>query len=105
VIVWDLRTGERRATLTGHTQPVNAIACTRLDDSTPIAITAAGTVGYSSLGEVIIWDLHTRRIQQKLAAPYPVGALICDSDQGIAIGTATEMIRFQYVRPEKAGFL
>jgi len=28
VLVWDLRTGERRATLAGHTLPVNAVACT-----------------------------------------------------------------------------
>ena len=32
-----------RTTLAGHTQPVNAVACTRLEDGTPIAITGAGS--------------------------------------------------------------
>ena len=43
MIVWDLRTGQQRTTLAGHTQPVNAVACTHLEDGTPIAITGAGS--------------------------------------------------------------
>ena len=40
VIVWDLRTGRQRATLAGHTRPgERGIACTRLDDGTPLAVT------------------------------------------------------------------
>ena len=39
MIVWDLRTGQQHATLAGHTEPVNAVACTHLEDGTPIAIT------------------------------------------------------------------
>ena len=35
VIVWDPRTGRQHATLAGDTQPVNAVACTRLEDGTP----------------------------------------------------------------------
>ena len=42
MIVWDLRTGQQHTTLAGHTQPVSAVACTRLEDGTPIAITGAG---------------------------------------------------------------
>ena len=78
MIVWDLRTGQQRATLPGHTQPVNAVACTRLEDGTPIAITGgAGDVGGSG-GEVIVWDLRTG--QQRATLPghtQPVRAVAC----------------------------
>jgi WD40 repeat protein len=98
VIVWDLRTGQRHTTaLAGHTRPVvNAVACTHLEDGTPIAVTGAGDIG--GAGEVIVWDLRTGRMQQTLAAPYPVGALCCDSVGGVVIGTATEIVRLQYER-------
>ena len=59
VIVWDLRTGQQRTILAGHTQPVNAVACTRLEDGTPIAITAAAGGRYDDAGQVIVWDLRT----------------------------------------------
>ena len=94
MIVWDLRTGRQRTTLTGHTQSARAVACTRLDDGTPLAITAGGDL--LAAGEVIVWDLRAGRMQQTFVAPYAVGALSCDSDQGIAVGTATEIVRLQY---------
>ena len=74
---------------------MNAVACTRLEDGTPIAITGAGSGGG---GEVIVWDLRTGRMQQTLAAPYPVSALCCDSGRGVAIGTATEIVGLQHQR-------
>jgi WD40 repeat protein len=95
LIAWDLRTGQQHTTLTGHTKPVYAVACTRLDDGTPIAVTGGGGRDYSA-GELIAWDLRTGRMQQTFAAPYPVGALCCDSDRGVAIGTASEIVRLQY---------
>jgi WD40 repeat protein len=82
VIVWDLRAGQQHATLPGPTRPVNAVACTHLEDGTPIPITSGGGIGGAD-GEVIVWDLRTGRIQQTLAAPYSVGALCCDSGQGV----------------------
>jgi hypothetical protein len=88
VLVWDLRTGQQRTALPGPTRLVLAVACTRLEDGTPIAVTATG-------GEVIVWDLHAGRMQQTLALPYPVGAVSCDSDRGVTIGTATEIVRLQ----------
>ena len=94
VFVWDLRTSQQGTTLAGHTQPVHAVACSHLEDGTPIAVTGAGRVGGG--GEVFVWDLRTGRIQQTLAAPYPVSAVCCDSDGGVAIGTATEIVRLEY---------
>jgi WD40 repeat protein len=71
-----------RPILPGPTEIVNAVACTHLEDGTPIAITGGGGIGGAD-GEVIVWDLRTGRIQQTLAAPYSVGALCCDSGQGV----------------------
>jgi WD40 repeat protein len=94
VIVWDLRTGQQRTTLTGHAQPVYAVACTRLDDGTPVAVTGGGD--WAAGGEVIVWDLRTGQMQQTFAEPYPVRAISCDSDRGVVIGMATEIVRLQY---------
>ena len=52
-------------TLPGHTRPVNAVACTRLEDGTPIAIT--GGAGDLDRGEVIVWDLRTGQQRATLA--------------------------------------
>ena len=77
VIVWDLRTGQQRTTLTGHTQPVHAVACTHLEDGTPIAITGAGD-DYSGAGEVIVWDLRTGQQRTTLTGhTQPVHAVAC----------------------------
>jgi WD40 repeat protein len=97
VIVWDLRTGQQHATLAGHTESVNAVACTRLEDGTPIALSGGG--GLVGGGEVIVWDLCTGRMQQTLAVPYPVGALCCYSGQRVAIGTATEIAGLRHEGP------
>jgi len=93
VMVWDLRTGLQRTTLIGHTKPVRAVACTQLD-GTPIAITGAGYYGHGG-GEVMIWDLRTGRLQQSFAMPYPVGSLACDPNNGVVVGTATEVVRLE----------
>jgi WD40 repeat protein len=62
VIVWNLATGRQHATLSGHTQPVNAVACTYLPDGTPLAITGAGVIERAgNAGEVIVWNLATGR--------------------------------------------
>ena len=75
MIVWDLRTGQQHATLAGHTQPVNAVACTHLEDGTPIAVTGAGGDGG---GEVIVWDLRTGQQHTTLAGhTQPVNAVAC----------------------------
>jgi WD40 repeat protein len=55
VIVWDLPTGRRRTTLTGHLGPVKAIACTDIG-GTPVALTAA-LDPIPPLG-VSVWDLR-----------------------------------------------
>jgi hypothetical protein len=74
---------------------MRAVACTHLEDGTPIAITGAG--GYfGGAGEVIVWNRRTGRIQQTPAAPYPVDALCCNSGRGVAIGTATEVVALQH---------
>jgi WD40 repeat protein len=75
VIVWDLRTGQH-ATLAGHTQPVTAVACTRLEDGTPIAITGAGGSG-GGPGEVIVWDLRTGQHATLAGHTQPVTAVAC----------------------------
>jgi WD40 repeat protein len=101
VLVWDLRTGQRRATLTGHTQPVNAVACTSVD-GIPVAVTGGGDSGVDGRrvggGEVMVWDLRAYRTQDSLIAPYPVTALACDADGGIVIGAGSEVIRLQHAR-------
>ena len=38
----------------------------------------------------------TGRMQQTPTAPYPVGALCCNSGRGVAIGTATEILALQH---------
>lgn len=38
----------------------------------------------------------TGRMQQTPTAPYPVGALCCNSGRGVAIGTATEIVALQH---------
>ena len=68
-----------------------------LEDGTPIAITGAGRY-FGGAGEVVVWNLHTGRMQQTPTAPYPVGALCCDSGRGVAIGTATEIVALQHER-------
>ena len=74
MIVWDLRTGQQHATLAGHTQPVHAVACTHLEDGTPIAITGAG----GDAREVIVWDLRTGQQRTTLAGhTQPVNAVAC----------------------------
>ena len=76
MIVWDLRTGQQHATLAGHTQPVNAVACTHLEDGTPIAVTGAGSA--TDGGEVIVWDLRTGQQHATLAGhTQPVNAVAC----------------------------
>ena len=71
MIVWDLRTGQQHATLAGHTEPVHAVACTHLEDGTPIAITGAR-------GEVIVWDLRTGQQHATLTGhAQPVNAVAC----------------------------
>jgi hypothetical protein len=62
----------------------------------PIAITGAG--GYfGAAGEAIVCeDLHTGRRQQTPTAPYPAGALCCNSGRGVAIGTAIEIVALQH---------
>ena len=85
MIVWDLRTGQQRTTLAGHTQPVNAVACTRLEDGTPIAVTGADADAclFCGGGEVFVWDLRTGRMQQTLAQRHnPVSALRLRSRRG-----------------------
>ena len=78
MIVWDLRTGQQRTTLAGHTQPVNAVACTHLEDGTPIAITGAGELRRRGVGEVIVWDLRTGQQRTTLAGhTQPVNAVAC----------------------------
>lgn len=72
----------------------NAVACARLEDGTPIAVTGGGYPGYA--GEVIVWDLRAGRMQAAFAAPYPVDAPYFDSDSGVAIGAATEIVRLKY---------
>ena len=62
-----------------------------------VAITGTGD-GYFAGDEVIVWNLRTEGIQQTLAAPYPVGALCCDSGRGVAIGTGTEIVALQHER-------
>ena len=77
MIVWNLRTGQQHATLTGHTQPVNAVACTLLEDDTPIAVTGAGGYG-SEVGEVIVWNLRTGQQHATLTGhTKPVNAVAC----------------------------
>ena len=78
MIVWDLRTGQQHATLAGHTQPVNAVACTHLEDGTPIAVTGAGSDFGGGGGEVIVWDLRTGQQHATLAGhTQPVNAVAC----------------------------
>jgi len=59
-----------RTNLVGHTQPVIAVACTHLEDGTPIAITGGD--------EVIVWDLRTGQQRTILAGhTEPVNAVAC----------------------------
>jgi hypothetical protein len=45
---------------------VRAVACTHLEDGTPIAITGAG--GYfGAVGEVIVWNLCTDECSKRLS--------------------------------------
>jgi WD40 repeat protein len=95
--MWDLCTGQQHANLTGHTQPVRAVACTRLDDDIPIAITGGGPGASIGAGEVIVWDLRTGQQHANLAGhTQPVRAVACthlDDDTPIAItGAAGEVI-------------
>ncbi|MBQ0850325.1 caspase family protein [Streptomyces sp. BH-SS-21] len=64
-----------RHTLHGHDSPVNAVACTVLDDH-PIAVIATNT-GFSR-GEVFVWDLGSG---EQIAGPFrhdgPVSAVAC----------------------------
>ncbi|MDQ1250395.1 MAG: hypothetical protein QG597_4774, partial [Actinomycetota bacterium] len=78
-------------TLTGHTQPVAAVACTHLPDGTPIVITGGDVVG--SCGEVIVWNLatghqhatltgHTQRVRAVACTHLPDGTPIAITGGG-----------------------
>jgi WD40 repeat protein len=78
VRVWDLATGDLRATLTGHKDWVNAVACTTLN-GTPVAVTA------SHDGTVRVWDLTSAA---ERAIFYYAGHV----SGALAIGPANEII-------------
>ncbi|MGW2650160.1 WD40 repeat domain-containing protein [Streptomyces sp. NPDC001393] len=60
VRMWDARTGEQKAVLTGHTGAVNAVACAVVD-GVPVGIVGGG--GDYSLH---VWNLTTRQHQMVL---------------------------------------
>ncbi|MER7051261.1 caspase family protein [Streptomyces sp. NPDC000351] len=60
VRVWDARTGDQMAVLTGYTGAVNAVACADVDGA-PVAVVGGG--GTYSLN---VWDLETCRHQRVL---------------------------------------
>jgi WD40 repeat protein len=82
ILVWDLRTGQRRQILAGHTQPVHTVACAQVDN-VPIAITAAAD-------EVLVWDLRTGQRRQILAGhTQPVRAVSCTEVDNVPIAIVT----------------
>ncbi|MGW8632503.1 caspase family protein [Streptomyces sp. NPDC055793] len=60
VRVWDARTGEQRAVLTGYKGAVNAVACANVEGA-PVAVVGGG--GSYALH---VWDLETRRHERVL---------------------------------------
>jgi WD40 repeat protein len=85
VRVWDLTTNTLHATLTGHDNWVNAVACTTLDGH-PVAVTA------STDKTVRIWDLTTNtELTVFDYAGYMRGALCIGPAQEIVIGTGWDL--------------
>jgi WD40 repeat protein len=86
VVVWDLRTGQQRAILAGHTESVRAVACTEVD-GVPIAVTCSGRRGTpSGFGEVLVWDLQTgRQRATRTGHTGLVHAVACTEVDGVPI--------------------
>jgi WD40 repeat protein len=87
VFLWDLRTGRRRATLTGHSQPVRAVACTQIDNI-PVAIIGTGEA-------LLVWNLLTCQQQETFAMPHEVAAVAIGAGHEIAVGAAIEVITLE----------
>ena len=80
-----------------HEIPPAAVTGLRLWTSAVAIAVITGAGGYfGGAGEVIVWNLRTGRMQQTATAPYPVGALCCNSGRGVAIGTATGIVALQH---------
>ena len=86
VRVWDLTTATLRATLTGHDNSVNAVACTTIEDH-PVAVTA------SNDKTVRVWDLTTTtELVVFDYAGFMSGALCIGPAQEIVIGTGWDLV-------------
>ncbi|MGW5219921.1 hypothetical protein ACWEQA_18810, partial [Nocardia sp. NPDC004085] len=85
VRVWDLGTGELRATLTGHTGPVSAVACANVDD-TPIAIT-------TSVDKTArVWDLNTMDLITVFDYLSPISTIAIGPAHAIVLGVGADVI-------------
>ena len=76
---------------------MRAVACTHLEDGTPLAITGAGG-NFGGAGEVIVWNLRTDECSKRLPRPTR-GRTLLRSGRGLPIGTATEIVALQHERP------
>jgi hypothetical protein len=88
-VVWDLWTGQQRATLAGHTMPVRAVARTQVD-GVPI--------GHHRRRRRLRWWRSVRvgsphaTCTAHACLPYPVTALTYDPNNKIIVGAAHEVI-------------
>lgn len=81
VHIWDLRSGQRLHSLTGHRGAIASIAISAVD-GVPIAITG------SNDGSTRIWDLHSMQLLHILSHGSGIGRLI-DLAVGVVDGTPT----------------
>ncbi|MFJ4931585.1 WD40 repeat domain-containing protein, partial [Streptomyces sp. NPDC088736] len=88
-IVWDIVSGARRHTLTGHTDAVIAVAVVQGPDG-PLAITT------SIDGTAIVWDLHEgERYRCHLPA---FGRCVVMLEAGFVVGYQSEVAYFEWPR-------
>ena len=90
-IVWDLRTGERRYTLTGHTNSVNAVALGHDQDKIPIAVTT------SNDETAIVWDLAIGRSRHTLPLTDSAGPVAVASEF-MVIGFGNDIAAYEVSR-------
>ncbi|MGW2827092.1 caspase family protein [Streptomyces sp. NPDC001443] len=107
VYVWDLATGRPVAEpLASFDQPVQAVACTVLDDR-PVAVIAAGPLFETGAGRVYVWDLATGGQVGEPFASFDrrvraVACTVLDGRPLAVIGTFSNDLHLWDIRARKA---